>query len=88
MLVPTHEAVRSLIIVALEQRDLWRSLVHEFKQVEQIEVLLDRRHGKRQVCRLYRRIPYWVPRQKGRAVAVEGASSSSQGRQPHSQRTA
>ena len=45
--VPTHEAVRSLIIVAREQRELWCSLVHEFKHVEQIQVLLDRRHGER-----------------------------------------
>jgi hypothetical protein len=45
--VPTHEAVHSLIIVAREQRDLWHSLVHEFAHVEEIHVLLDRRHGER-----------------------------------------
>ena len=45
--VRTHETVHSLIIVAREQRDLWHSLVHEFKHVEQVQVLLDRRHGER-----------------------------------------
>jgi hypothetical protein len=45
--LPNHEAVHSLIIVAREQRDLWHSLVHEFKHVEQVQVLLDRRHGER-----------------------------------------
>lgn len=45
--VPTPQAVRSLIIVAREQRDLWRSLVHEFKGVEHIHILLDRRHVER-----------------------------------------
>jgi hypothetical protein len=45
--VSTHQAVLSLIIVAREQRDLWRSLVDEFQDVEQIQVLLDRRHGER-----------------------------------------
>jgi hypothetical protein len=49
--VPTHQAVRSLIIVAREQQDLWRSLVHEFQDVERIQVLLDRRHGERRTPR-------------------------------------
>ena len=31
---PTHQAVHSLIIVAREQQDLWRSLVLEFQDVE------------------------------------------------------
>lgn len=48
---PTHQAVRSLIIVAREQRDLWRSLVHEFKDVQQIQILLDRRRGERRTPR-------------------------------------
>jgi len=42
--VATHRGVLSLIIVAREQRDLWRALVHEFKGVEQIQILLDRRY--------------------------------------------
>jgi hypothetical protein len=45
--VPTHQAVRSVIIVAREYQDLWRSLAHEFKDAAQVEVLLDRRHGER-----------------------------------------
>lgn len=49
--VPTHQAVLSLIIVAREQRDLWRSLVQEFKDVERIQILLDRRHGERRMPR-------------------------------------
>jgi hypothetical protein len=44
---PVQPAVRSLIIVAREQRDLWQSLLHEFKDVERIQVLLDRRYGER-----------------------------------------
>jgi hypothetical protein len=49
--VPTHQGVVSLIIVAREQRDLWRSLVHEFEEVEQIQILLDRRCGERRTPR-------------------------------------
>lgn len=49
--VPTRQGVLSLIIVAREQRDLWRSLVREFKDVEQIQILLDRRHGERRTPR-------------------------------------
>ena len=49
--VPTHQGVLSLIIVAREQGDLWRSLVHEFQDVEQIQILLDRRHGERRTPR-------------------------------------
>ena len=44
---PTDQAMRSLIIVGREQRDLWRSLVHEFKDMERIQVVLDRRQGER-----------------------------------------
>ena len=44
---PTHQVVHSLIIVGREQLDLWRSLVREFKDVEHIQVLLDRRQGER-----------------------------------------
>jgi hypothetical protein len=44
---PTHQAVHSLIIVAREQQDLWRSLVLEFQDVEYIHILLDRRYGER-----------------------------------------
>ena len=43
----THQGVVSVIIVAPEERELWRSLVHEFKDVEQIRILLDRRYGER-----------------------------------------
>ena len=49
--VATHRGVLSLIIVAREQRDLWRALVHEFKDVEQIQILLDRRYGQRRTPR-------------------------------------
>lgn len=45
--VPTHQSVRSLIIVAREQQDLWRSLSREFQDVERVQVLLDRRYGER-----------------------------------------
>ena len=45
--VSAHQGVLSLIVVAREQRELWRSLVHEFKDVEQIQILLDRRHAER-----------------------------------------
>ena len=47
--VSAHQGVLSLIVVAREQRELWRSLVHEFKEVEQIQILLDRRHGERRL---------------------------------------
>ena len=42
-----HPGALSVIIVAREQQDLWRSLVHEFQDVTQIQILLDRRHGER-----------------------------------------
>ena len=41
------DAVRSLIIVAREQTDLWRALTDEFRNVAQIQVLLDRREAER-----------------------------------------
>lgn len=44
---PTDPRVLSLIIVAREQCDLWRSLADEFRDVGQIQILLDRRHGER-----------------------------------------
>jgi len=44
---PTQQAVRSLIIVARGQPDLWRALVDEFKDLPEIQVLLDRRTGER-----------------------------------------
>jgi hypothetical protein len=43
--------VLSLIIVAREQRELWRSLVREFRDVAQIQILLDRRYGERRAPR-------------------------------------
>lgn len=49
--VPSQKKVLSLIIVAREQRELWRSLVDEFRNVEQIQILLDRRHGERRTPR-------------------------------------
>jgi len=49
--VPSPKKVLSLIIVAREQQDLWRSLVDEFRDVQQIQVLLDRRHGERRTPR-------------------------------------
>jgi hypothetical protein len=39
--------VRSLVIVAREQRELWAALAHEFKSIEEIQVVLDRRKGER-----------------------------------------
>ncbi|RPI05316.1 MAG: hypothetical protein EHM71_12790 [Zetaproteobacteria bacterium] len=48
---PAPQAARSLIIVVREQRDLWQSLLHEFKDVERIQVLLDRRYGERRTPR-------------------------------------
>jgi hypothetical protein len=49
--VPSPKNVLSLIIVAREQQDLWRSLVDEFRDVQQIQVLLDRRRGERRTPR-------------------------------------
>jgi hypothetical protein len=49
--VPIHQAALSLIIVAREQRDLWGSLAAEFKDVEHIQILLDRRYGERRTPR-------------------------------------
>ena len=49
--LPALQGVLSLIIVAREQRDLWHALVHEFKDVEQIHIVLDRRHGERRTPR-------------------------------------
>jgi len=43
----TQQVVRSRIIVALDQQDLWRSLVDAFKDAEDVQVLLDRRTGER-----------------------------------------
>lgn len=45
--VPSQEKVLSLIIVARDQQELWRSLMDEFRDVGQIQVLLDRRRGER-----------------------------------------
>jgi len=42
-----HPGALSVIIVAREQQDLWRSLVHEFQDVAHIQILLDRRRGER-----------------------------------------
>jgi hypothetical protein len=39
--------VRSLVIVAHEQRELWEALTQEFKSIEEIQILLDRRQGER-----------------------------------------
>jgi hypothetical protein len=49
--VSAPQKVLSLIVVARGQQDLWRSLVHEFRDVEQIQVLLARRHGERRTPR-------------------------------------
>ncbi len=49
--VAIHQGVLSLIIVAREQGALWRSLVHEFQNVAQVQILLDRRHGERRTPR-------------------------------------
>lgn len=49
--VPSHKKVLSLIIVARGQQALWRSLVDEFRDVEQVQILLDRRHGERRAPR-------------------------------------
>ena len=48
---PRHTKVLSLIIVARGQQALWRSLVDEFRNVEQIQILLDRRRGERRTPR-------------------------------------
>jgi len=39
--------VRGLIIVARDQPDLWRALIREFGQSQDIRVILDRRCGER-----------------------------------------
>jgi hypothetical protein len=39
--------VRGLIIVARDQPDLWRTLMQEFGQSQEIRILLDRRQGER-----------------------------------------
>jgi hypothetical protein len=49
--VSAPQKVLSLIIVARGQQELWRSLAHEFKNVRQIQILLDRRHGERRTPR-------------------------------------
>jgi hypothetical protein len=48
---PAPPTVLSLIIVARGQQELWRSLAHEFQNVRQIQILLDRRHGERRTPR-------------------------------------
>jgi hypothetical protein len=45
--LPTKHTVHSLIIVARPQRELWRALTREFRHIEEIQVLLDRRQGER-----------------------------------------
>jgi len=45
--MPSNPRAGSLIIVAQEQRDVWRSLVQEFQDVERFQILLDRRSGER-----------------------------------------
>ena len=45
--LPTRHTVHSLIIVAQPQRELWQALTREFRHIEEIQVLLDRRHGER-----------------------------------------
>ncbi len=49
--VDNRRKVLSLIIVAREQQELWRSLVDEFRDVEQVQILLDRRRGERRMPR-------------------------------------
>jgi hypothetical protein len=44
---PKGNVVRGLIIVARDQRDLWRTLTQEFGQSQEIRILLDRRQGER-----------------------------------------
>ena len=45
--MPSDPNSGSLIVVAKDQPDLWRALVQEFKDVERIHILLDRRYGER-----------------------------------------
>lgn len=47
MAPPTGTTVRGLIIVSREQPELWKALIREFGQSEEIRILLDRRHGER-----------------------------------------
>ena len=49
--VPSQKNVLSLIIVAREQQELWRSLANEFRGVDQIQIPLDRRRGERRAPR-------------------------------------
>jgi len=44
---PKGSMVRGLIIVARDQPDLWRTLIQEFGQSQDIRILLDRRQGER-----------------------------------------
>lgn len=44
---PTERAVRSLIIVAQPQQELWQALTREFRHIHEVQVLLDRRNGER-----------------------------------------
>ena len=39
--------VRALVVVAQDQPDLWQSLTRHFATNEDVEVLIDRRHGER-----------------------------------------
>jgi hypothetical protein len=41
------DTVRSFIIVARDQQELWQALTREFKGIPEIQVLLDRRQGER-----------------------------------------
>ncbi len=54
--LPTTHAVHSLIIVAQPQRELWQALTREFRHIEEVQVLLDRRHGERR--RAVRPVPH------------------------------
>jgi len=45
--LPTKHTVHSLIIVARPQRELSQALTREFRHIEEVQVLLDRRHGER-----------------------------------------
>jgi len=44
---PQGNMVRGMIIVARDQTDLWRTLMQEFAQSQEICILLDRRQGER-----------------------------------------
>jgi len=44
---PQGNMVRGMIIVARDQTDLWRTLMQEFGQSQEICILLDRRQGER-----------------------------------------